>query len=209
MSQGAIIPNRGPPVRTQVVHASRRTRITRLFFPERTLICKEPLGPDAQRRLRREVEMLQRLRGVDGVAHLVPAPPDAGSIVLEDAGASSLRESAKLLASDELIELAVCLAQAVSGMHRRGVMHGDITPANIVVSGEGAPCLVDFALATSLAEIRPDFTHHTEIVGTPAYPTRAMTRSTRTSASACRSTGAPTTTRPPCCRRSTCGPCGC
>ncbi len=169
MSQGAIIPNRGPPVRTQVVHESRRTRITRLFFPERTLICKEPLGPDAQRRLRHEVEMLQRLRGVDGVAHLVPAPPDAGSIVLEDAGASSLRESATPLASDELIELAVCLAQAVSGMHRRGVMHGDITPANIVVSGEGAPCLVDFALATSLAEIRPDFTHHTEIVGTLAY----------------------------------------
>src|ERR1700676_184496 len=169
MSQDAIIPNRGPPVRTQVVHESRRTRITRLFFPERTLICKEPLGPDAQRRLRHEVSMLQRLRGVDGVAHLVHAAPEPRSIVLEDAGASSLRESATPLASDELIRLAVCLAQAVSGMHRRGVMHGDITPANIVVSGEGAPCLVDFALATSLAEIRPNFTHHTEIAGTLAY----------------------------------------
>jgi AAA ATPase domain/Protein kinase domain len=169
MSQGAILPDRGPPVRTQVVHESRRTRITRLFFPERTLIRKEPLGPDAQRRLLHEVEMLQRLRGVDGVAHLVPARPDPRSIVLEDAGASSAREAAQLLASDELIELAVRLAQAVSGMHLRGVMHGDITPANIVVSGNGAPCLVDFALATSLAEIRPDFTHHTEIVGTLAY----------------------------------------
>ena len=31
------------------------------------------------------------------------------------------------------------------------------------------PCLVDFALATSLAEIRPEFTHHAEIVGTLAY----------------------------------------
>jgi hypothetical protein len=91
----------------------------RLFFPERTLICKEPLGPDAQRRLRHEVEMLERLRGADGVAHLVHAPPDPRSIVLEDAGASSLRESATPLASDELIELALCLAQAVSGMHRR------------------------------------------------------------------------------------------
>ena len=28
---------------------------------------------------------------------------------------------------------------------------------------------MDFALATSLAEIRPEFTHHTEIVGTLAY----------------------------------------
>ena len=96
MSQGAIIPNRGSPVRTQVVHESRRTRITRLFFPEHTLICKEPLGPDAQRRLRHEVEMLQRLRGVDGVAHLVHVPGDAGSIVLEDAGAGSLRELAPI-----------------------------------------------------------------------------------------------------------------
>ena len=48
-------------------------------------------------------------------------------------------------------------------------MHRDITPANIVLSADGAPCLVDFALATSLAEIRPEFTHHTEIVGTLAY----------------------------------------
>ena len=54
-------------------------------------------------------------------------------------------------------------------MHRRGVMHRDITPANIVLSGDGVPCLVDFALAMSLAEIRPEFTHHAEIVGTLAY----------------------------------------
>ena len=54
-------------------------------------------------------------------------------------------------------------------MHRRGVIHRDITPANIVLSSDGTPCLVDFALATSLAEIRPEFTHHTEIVGTLAY----------------------------------------
>jgi serine/threonine protein kinase len=49
------------------------------------------------------------------------------------------------------------------------VMHRDITPANIIISREGAPCLVDFALATTFAEICPDFTHYTEIVGTLAY----------------------------------------
>ena len=92
-----------------------------------------------------------------------------GSIVLEDVGGTSLAGLAKPLAVDELIGLAVGLARAVAGMHRRGVMHRDITPANIVISRDGAPCLVDFALATSLAEIRPEFTHHTEIVGTLAY----------------------------------------
>ena len=58
-------------------------------------------------------------------------------------------------------------------MHRRGVIHRDLTPANIVLSGDGTPYLVDFALATSFAEIRPEFTHHTEIVGTLAYSVRA------------------------------------
>ena len=81
----------------------------------------------------------------------------------------SLAGLAKPLAVDDLIGLAVGLARAVAGMHRRGVMHRDITPANIVVSRDGVPCLVDFALASSFAEIRPEFTHHTEIVGTLAY----------------------------------------
>jgi len=37
-------------------------------------------------------------------------------------------------------------------------MHRDITPANIVISHGGAPCLVDFALATIVCGVRPDFT---------------------------------------------------
>jgi serine/threonine protein kinase len=38
-----------------------------------------------------------------------------------------------------------------------------------VFSGDGAACLVDFALASPVAEIRPEFTHHAQIVGTLAY----------------------------------------
>jgi hypothetical protein len=69
----------------------------------------------------------------------------------------------------ELVGLAIQLARAVAGMHNRGVIHRDIAPANIVISRDGSPCLVDFALATSLAEIRPEFTHHSAILGTLAY----------------------------------------
>jgi hypothetical protein len=124
--------------------------------------------------------MLQRLRGVNGVAQLGEAPAEPVSILLQDAGTANLAECAKPRDKDALIEPAVQLARAVSDVHRRGVIHRDITPANgvihrditpanIVVAHDGAPCLVDFALATSLAEIRPEFTHHTEIVGTLAY----------------------------------------
>src|SRR3954451_21390786 len=113
--------------------------------------------------------ILERLRGVAGVTQLVEAPRYPGSIVTEDVDGTSLIGLSTPVDVDELIELAVGLARAVAGLHRRGVMHRDITPANVVISRTGAACLVDFALAMSLSEIRPEFTHHTQIVGTLAY----------------------------------------
>ena len=168
MVASGVLPGRNPPDRAEAVHESARTRVTRLFLREGTVIRKEPLGPDADRRLRHETAILERLRGIEGVAQLAQAPRYPGSIVLADAGGASLAGVATPLAASELAGLGLGLARAVAGMHRAGVLHRDITPANIVVS-RGAPCLVDFALATSLAEIRPGFTHHTEIVGTLAY----------------------------------------
>ena len=166
---GEVLPGADPPVRVELVHSSVRTRVTRLFFPGHTVIRKEPLGPDADRRLRDETAMLERLRGLEGVAQLAGAPQYPGSIVLADAGDASLAGVAKPLAAGELTGLAARLARAVGGMHRRGVMHRDISPANVVVSGDGGPCLVDFALASSVAEVQPEFTHQAEIAGTLAY----------------------------------------
>ena len=52
----------------------------------------------------------------------------------------------------------------------RGVISTVTSPAaNIMIYDDGIPCLVDFALASSFAGIRPEFTHHAEIVGTLAY----------------------------------------
>ena len=168
MGDGAM-PDRGVPVRTEIVHESERTRVTRLFVSGRTVIRKEPLGPDAQRRLHHEVAVLERLRGVVGVVQLLDAPRYPGSITLADAGQASVAVTVKPLAHHDLIGVAAGLAEAVAGMHGRGVMHRDICPANIVMSSEAAPCLVSFGLARSLAEIRPEFTHHSQIAGTLAY----------------------------------------
>jgi serine/threonine protein kinase len=130
MGAGGVRPGLDPPVRAELLHESGRTRVTRLFLPGRTAVRKEPLGPAAQRRLRHERAMLERLRGVEGVAQLVEAPRYPGSIVVADVGGTSLATLAKPLAVDALIGLAVALARAVAGTHRRGVMHRDITPAN-------------------------------------------------------------------------------
>jgi signal transduction histidine kinase len=169
MEADAVLPGPDKPAPAEIAHESGRTRITRLVLPRGTVIRKEPLGPDGERRVRHEVAMLERLRGVAGVAQLAGAPRYPGSVVLADAGRASLAGAAKPLAAGELAGLAERLGQAVAGMHRRGVMHRDITPANVVLSGDGRPCLVDFALAASVPEIRPELTHHSEITGTLAY----------------------------------------
>ena len=103
------------------------------------------------------------------MTQLAQAPRYPGSVMLEDAGGTSLAGLAKPLPAGKLAGFGLGLAKAVAGMHQRGVVHRDITPANIVVADDGVPCLVDFALASSFAEIRPEFTHHAEITGTLAY----------------------------------------
>lgn len=158
-----------PPRQTELVHESARTRVTRLRYERGTVIRKEPLGPDAGRRLALETAMLGRLRGVEGLAQLADAPRQPGAVMLADAGRTNLAALATPLAADDLTALALRLARTVAGMHRREVIHRDIAPANIVLAADGTPCLVDFALATSFAEIRLEFTHHSEIAGTMAY----------------------------------------
>ena len=168
-AKARFCPIGGSPVRAEVVHLSERTRVTRHFLSGRTVIRKEPLGPDVQGRLQHEVAMLQRVRGLGGVAQLLDEPRYPGSIALADAGGTSLAGVSKPLSVEELIAIALKLARAVAGMHGRGVIHRDISPANIVIADNATPCLVDFGLATSAAQIRPEFTHPTEIVGTIAY----------------------------------------
>jgi hypothetical protein len=86
MEAGGTLPGRDPPVPAEIVRESERTRVIRLFLAGRTAIRKEPLGPDAKRRLRHELSILERLRGIAGVVQLADEPRYPGSIVLADAG---------------------------------------------------------------------------------------------------------------------------
>jgi hypothetical protein len=49
------------------------------------------------------------------------------------------------------------------------VVHKDISPANVVLTADGDPVLIDFELATTFAEDRPSFVHQSQIAGTLAY----------------------------------------
>ncbi|HZE93010.1 MAG TPA: AAA family ATPase, partial [Rhizobacter sp.] len=153
---------------------SERTRVVRrrLKGSNDLVVCKETLGSDAGVRLRHERAMLERLASVPGVAHLAVASGDMRMLVLEDVSGIALAQAlqGQLLSVGQKIDLALELARIVAEVHRHGVVHRDINPANILVSGPTwRPTLIDFNLASSFAEERPGFTHESAITGTLAY----------------------------------------
>src|ERR1700740_1476765 len=117
---GGVRSGPDPFLRAEIVHSSERTRITRLFLPGDTVVRKEPLGPDAERRVRHEVAMLERLHGVAGGGQLAQEARYPGSVVLQDAGVANLAGMSRPLPADKLVGLGLGLARVVAGMHHRG-----------------------------------------------------------------------------------------
>ncbi len=56
-------------------------------------------------------------------------------------------------------------AEALEVAHRRGVIHGDVKPANILITGEGKVKLTDFGMA----RVARRDTGDSPLLGTPAY----------------------------------------
>jgi signal transduction histidine kinase len=155
----------------EVLHESDRTRVTRVRTAAGPVIRKEAFGVRAAGRRRHEQAILERLAGVPGVPELVRHDDDEALVSADTAGVSlDVVLTAGPLDPVEAVNLAVELAGVLASVHRRGVVHRDITPSNVVLSGTPRrPTLIDFDLATTFAEERPAFTHQNQIVGTLAY----------------------------------------
>ncbi len=155
---------------SEVLHRSRRTIVSRVRdVPSgTTVIRKELLGPDALSRQRYEARMLGHLAGLPGVSHLLSSGPGA-VLVFRDDGRKPLTTSTPM-APPALIDLARHVARSLAGVHGRGVLHLDLTPANILHGGADlAPELTDFSLAVLAAEEVLQSNHAGHLAGTLAY----------------------------------------
>lgn len=115
----------------------------------------------ALKRLREgaDVAALQReaalLSGLD-TPYVVRLRAVVGSVLVLDhaAGGSLATLLARRGALDpgEVVTVAAPLAQALAAAHARGLVHGDVTPANVLFTADGMPLLSDLGLARLAGE---------------------------------------------------------
>jgi CheY-like chemotaxis protein/tRNA A-37 threonylcarbamoyl transferase component Bud32 len=73
------------------------------------------------------------------------------------------RGDASMLTVSEVLDLLIPVADALAAVHRSGITHRDVKPANIMLTPNGRIVLMDFGLFT------PESDANAELSGTPEY----------------------------------------
>jgi serine/threonine-protein kinase len=146
----------------------------------KVLALGEPGDPEVRRRAVRLVVLGRRLDGVARVHELVQTDEGRPAFVCEFLSGETLRQvldrRESLLWGEARVWLEGTL-QALAHLHRSGVIHGDVKPANVVKKGS-AVHLIDLGLARETASgVRGSIASATILagwsragcVGTPGY----------------------------------------
>ena len=67
---------------------------------------------------------------------------------------------------EQAAQIGLQLCTALSGLHSQGIIHRDVKPANVLVTGEGQAWLIDFDIARTHKQTTA---RDTMLLGTPGY----------------------------------------
>jgi serine/threonine protein kinase len=126
--------------------------------------------------------VLAAMQGEAPASPPAPAPTDAATGPYTPAeaapaaaaplspAAAALVDAGRRRSADYFRRVAELGAQAADGLehaHRRGVVHRDVKPSNLLLDEQGALWVTDFGLARQADD--PALTHSGALVGTPRY----------------------------------------
>src|SRR5262249_8344936 len=137
--------------------------------------------PGVLARFRVEAEAVARMQHPNIVQiHEVGQYAGCPFLVLELVEGPSLAKSlaGTPQATRRAAELVETLARAIPAAHRHGVVHRDLTPANILLTADGVPKITDFGLAKIIIGGEGARTQTGDFLGTPSYmaPEQAHSR---------------------------------
>jgi len=75
----------------------------------------------------------------------------------------------KIFSEEETIDVAIQVAHALAHAHKRGLIHRDVKPKNIMIDQSGVVKLADMGLARETADIETAQTEEGKAYGTPYY----------------------------------------
>lgn len=78
---------------------------------------------------------------------------EATTIIMEYIEGPRVKEALNNLSSGERESLCRVLGQLIGRLHRKGIIHGDLTTSNMIVSKNGKVFLIDFGLAEYSEEL--------------------------------------------------------
>ncbi len=139
----------------------------KIFHPEE----KRSHTPMAQRFLK-EARVIARIKHPNIVA-VMNAGEEQGysfivmQLVVGGSLASALQKKDKI-STNGCIRVALDICGALRAAHEHGIVHGDVKPANILVTSAGTAMLVDFGLVRDLKTDRKERTSE-KGMGTPLY----------------------------------------
>ncbi len=100
----------------------------------------------------------------DDLNYLVMELIDGGSL---QGRLEELAQAGKRLSHEDTLRIFGHVASALDYAHRRGMLHRDVKPANVLLQKDGDACLSDFGIARILSQTQ--FTTTGALIGTPQY----------------------------------------
>ena len=154
-----------------VIYRARQQHSRRIVAVKR-IFAHDVNSHETLERFRREAEAVARLDhpNILPIYEISESNEGLPFFSMKYATGGSLRAAAPAFRRDprECVRLMAKVARGIAYAHRKGVLHRDLQPGNILLDENGEPMVSDFGLAKWLDQTS-DLTRTLETLGTPGY----------------------------------------